>query len=142
MTFLLDTDVCVHLLRNTSTPREPFRRYAKRIGISAVTYAELRFGLERSVRRREAEENLERLCRDLDIVPFDQEAAAHYGKIRQELSRRGELIRPLDLLIAAHARSRDATLVTNNEREFARVPGLRIENWLRPDEPVSDRVEQ
>ena len=132
MTFLLDTDVCVHLLRNTGTPREPFRRNAKQIGISAVTYAELRFGLERSARRREGEENLERLCRDLDIVPFDQEAAAHYGEIRQELSRRGELIGPLDLLIAAHARSRDATLVTNNEREFGRVPDLQIENWLRP----------
>ena len=133
MTFLLDTDVCVHLLRHTSTPREPFQRYAKQIGISAVTYAELRFGLERSARRREGEESLERLCRDLDIASFDQEAAAHYGDIRQELSRRGELIGPLDLLIAAHARSRDATLVTNNEREFGRVPGLRVENWLRPD---------
>ena len=131
MTFLLDTDVCVHLLQNTSKPREPFRRYAKQIGISAVTYAELRFGLERSARRREGEENLELLCDDLDIAPFDQEAARHYGEIRQELSRRGALIGPLDLLIAAHARSRDATLVTNNEREFGRVPGLRIENWLR-----------
>lgn len=132
MTFLLDTDVCVHLLRDTSTSRKPFRRYAKQIGISAVTYAELRFGLERSARRHEGEESLEHLCRDLDIVPFDQEAAAHYGEIRQELSRRGALIGPLDLLIAAHARSREATLVTNNEREFGRVPGLRIENWLRP----------
>lgn len=133
MTFLLDTDVCVHLLRKTATPREPFRRYAKQIGISAVTYAELRFGLERSFRRREGEESLERLCRDLNIAPFDQEAAAHYGEIRQELSRRGELIGPLDLLIAAHARSLDVALVTNNEREFRRVPGLRIENWLRAD---------
>ena len=68
-------------------------------------------------------------------MPFDEDAAAHYGEIRQELSRRGELIGANDLLIAAHARSRDATLVTNNEREF--VPGLRIENWLRPDEAVS-----
>lgn len=133
MTFLLDTDVCVCLLQNTSTAREPFRRYAKEIGISAVTYAELRFGLERSARRREGEESLERLCSDLDIAPFDQEAASHYGEIRQELSRRGESIGPLDLLIAAHARSRDATLVTNNEREFGRVPDLRIENWLRPE---------
>lgn len=132
MTFLLDTDVCVHLLRNSSTPRERFRRYGKQVGISAITYAELRFGLERSARRREGEEDLEHLRRDLDVAPFDQEAAAHYGEIRQELSRRGELIGPLDLLIAAHARSLDATLVTNNEREFRRVPGLRIENWLRP----------
>ena len=101
--------------------------------MSAIAYAELRFGLARSTRRAENQERLEALCRGLDIVPFDEDAAVHYGEIRQELSRRGELIGANDLLIAAHARSRDATLVTNNEREFGRVPDLRIENWLRPE---------
>lgn len=135
---MLDTDVCVHLLRDRSAPRAPFRGHARETGISAVTYAELRFGLERSAHRRAGEKRLGLLCRDLDVAPFDQEAAADYGEIRQELSRRGELIGPLDLLIAAHARSLDATLVTNNEREFRRVPGLRVENWLRPAEAALD----
>lgn len=135
---MLDTDICVHLLRDRCAPRAPFRGHARQTGISAVTYAELRFGLERSAPRRAGEKRLELLCDDLDVAPFDQEAAAHYGEIRQELSRRGELIGPLDLLIAAHARSLDATLVTNNEREFRRVPGLRVENWLRPAEGALD----
>jgi len=133
VTFFLDTDVCVHLLRGEPAPRERFRRHAEETRLSAIAYAELQFGLARSTRRVQNRERLDALCRGLVIVPFDEDAAAHYGEIRQELSLRGELIGANDLLIAAHARSRDATLVTNNEREFARVPGLRIENWLSPD---------
>ena len=132
MTFFLDTDFCVHLLRGNGAPRERLRRHARELRLSAIAYAELRFGLARSARRTRNREQLEALCSGLEIVPFDEGAAAHYGEIRQELSRRGELIGANDLLIAAHARSHDATLVTNNEREFRRVPGLRVENWLRP----------
>ena len=133
MTFFLDTDICVHLLRGETAPREHFRQHAAETRLSAIAYAELRFGLERSTQRDENAERLEALCLGLDIVPFDDAAADHYGEIREALRRRGTLIGANDLLIAAHARSRGATLVTNNEREFRRVPDLRIENWLRPE---------
>ena len=137
--FLLDTDICIYLINRKEAPRERFRRNAGRTGISAISYAELCFGVAHSARVALNERLLQQFRTDLQIFPFDADAATHYGEIRQELGRRGELIGPHDLLIAAHARSRDATLVTNNEREFGRVPGLRTENWLRPERggPIS-----
>ena len=133
MRFFLDTDTCIYVINRKEGVRERFRQHAAHTGISAITYAELRFGVAHSTRVAENERLVQEFRDDLNVLPFDAAAARHYGEIRQELSRRGELIGPLDLLIAAHARSQDATLVTNNEREFARVPGLRIENWLRPE---------
>ena len=137
--FLLDTDICIYLINRKEAPRERFRRNAARTGVSAISYAELCFGVAHSARIALNERLLQQFRTDLQILPFDADAATHYGEIRQELGRQGALIGPHDLLIAAHARSRDATLVTNNEREFRRVPGLRTENWLRPERggPIS-----
>lgn len=139
MSFLLDTDICIHLINRKEAPRERFRRNAAQTGVSAISYAELCFGVAHSARIALNERLLQQFRTDLQILSFDADAATHYGEIRQELSRQGALIGPHDLLIAAHARSRDATLVTNNEREFGRVPGLRTENWLRPERggPIS-----
>ena len=133
MTFFLDTDICIYIINEKEAPRERFRRNAAQTGISAITYAELCFGVTHSARVALNERLLQEFRTGLKVLPFDADAARHYGDIREALQTRGELIGAHDLLIAAHARSRGATLVTNNEREFGRVPDLRIENWLRPE---------
>ena len=131
MSCLLDTDICVHLVNERDGAlRERFEANASGIRISAITHAELRFGAAHSVRIEENARELEALCLDLDILPFDVAAGVHYGEIRQTLVRRGPPIGANDLLIAAHARSAGATLVTNNEGEFGREPGLRMEKRL------------
>ena len=99
------------------------------MGISAITYAELRFGVENSARVEENMDRLERFLLPLEILPFDAEAARHYGQLRHELKRAGCPIGSNDLLIAAHALALAATLVTNNVREFARIDRLRVEQW-------------
>ena len=131
MTYLLDTNICIYVI-NTRSPkvvnrirREP----PESIGISAVTLAELEYGVSRS---RFPDRNRLALLEFLfpfKIMDFDQEAAARYGTIRNALERKGTPIGPLDLLLAAQARSRNLVFVTNNEREFKRIEGLRTENW-------------
>ena len=127
---MLDTDICIYLINERDEAlRERFEANASGICISAITHAELRYGAAHSTRVEENTREIEAFCLDLDILPFDVAAGVHYGEIRQALVRRGRPIGANDLLIAAHARSADATLVTNNEGEFGRVPGLRMENW-------------
>ena len=129
--FMLDTDMCIYLINERDQAlRRKFEENASSVCISSIAYAELCFGVAHSARVEENQRELQAFCLDLDILPFDAEAGARYGQIRQELVRRGETIGANDLLIAAHASGAHATLVTNNEREFGRVPGLRVENWL------------
>lgn len=129
--FMLDTDVCIYLINERDQDlRLKFEENASSVCISSITYAELCFGVAHSARVEENQRELQAFCLDLDILPFDAEAGACYGRIRQELALRGQPIGANDLLIAAHARGARATLVTNNEREFGRVDGLRVENWL------------
>lgn len=129
--YMLDTDMCIYLINERDQAlRQKFEENASSVCVSSITYAELCFGVAHSARVEENQQELQAFCLDLDILPFDTEAGVHYGRIRQELARRGQTIGANDLLIAAHATSADATLVTNNEREFGRVPGLRVENWL------------
>ena len=97
--------------------------------ISAITYGELHYGAERSQQRPHALESLGHLVSLLIVVPLPGEAATAYGEIRAALEARGEMIGGNDLWIAAHAKSAGLTLVTNNEREFKRVPGLKLQNW-------------
>ena len=131
MMFMLDTDICIYLINERDeTLRTRFEANSSGICISAVTHAELRYGAAHSARVEENTREIEAFCLDLDILPFDAAAGVHYGEIRQALVSRGRPIGANDLLIAAHARSAGATLVTNNEGEFGRVPGLRVENWL------------
>ena len=129
--FLLDTNICIYLINNRDgVLRERFEANAADIRISSITYAELCYGVAHSARQAANAQELEVFLIDLDILPFDQNAGRHYGEIRHALAIRGEPIGANDLLIAAHACSANATLVTNNAREFERVPGLRVENWM------------
>jgi len=131
MKILLDTDICIYAI-NRKQPEilERVRDYQiGEVGISSITYAELRFGVENSNRIGDNMERLERFVLPLEIIPFDAEAGRQYGRIRTDLKRAGCPIGSNDLLIAAHALSLNATLVTNNTREFERVVGLRVEQW-------------
>lgn len=131
MRILLDTDICIYTI-NHRTPESLARLgayQAGEVGISAVTYAELRYGVENSPRSAQNLPVLERFVLPLEILAFDTEAARHYGRIRAALKRAGTPIGGNDLLIAAHALSLGVTLVTNNQREFSRVPDLHIEQW-------------
>ena len=133
MRLLLDTNICVYLL-NRSFPKLTERVLARRpdeLAISAVTAAELAYGAAKSEHHAKSQARLELLLSELPVVAFDDHAAAVYGGVRADLSRKGTPIGPLDTLIAAHALALGTPLVTNNVREFRRVPGLTVENWVR-----------
>lgn len=131
--YLLDTNICIYIAKRQ--PPEVRRRFADlaagEAAISLVTWAELLYGVEGSSRRREAHAVLAELRRALPVLSLSEDTAGHYASIRSELRRSGEIIGNNDLWIAAHARSLGTVLVTNNEREFQRVPGLVLENWAR-----------
>jgi tRNA(fMet)-specific endonuclease VapC len=131
MKVLLDTDICIYAInQRTPGPLERLRTYAiGDVGVSAITYAELRYGIENSARPEANTERLERFLLPVEILPFDTEAGRHYGRVRRQLRLAGLPIGSNDLLIAAHAVSLDVALVTNNVREFERVDGLRVERW-------------
>lgn len=127
---LLDTNICIYIIN--SRPPEVLARFQRYrlgdIGISTVVAAELAFGVAKSGSERNRRA-LEMFLAPLDILTFDERAVWAYGDLRADLEKRGQGIGSLDTMIAAHALSLDATLVTNNAREFERVPGLRLENW-------------
>jgi tRNA(fMet)-specific endonuclease VapC len=129
---LLDTNICVYVLK--TRPPEVLERFngfgREELAISVITAMELRVGAVRADGTHYPE-RVETLLGALEIVPLGVETIDVFAKTKVDLQRRGELIGPLDLLIAAHALSLDATLVTNNEREFRRVAGLRVENWVK-----------
>lgn len=131
MKYLLDTNICVHLMNRTrpNLARRILLYHPEDIFISAITASELAYGAEKSQRRAQAETALARLLAKVAVVPFDRPAAAAYGRIRAELQSRGQPIGPLDTLIAAHAQALRAAVVTNNTREFCRVPDLLVEDW-------------
>jgi len=127
---MLDTNICIYVIN--SRPAIVLERFRlERLGdiaISSVTAAELAFGVAKSgsVRNRQA---LEMFLSTLEILPFDESAIWHYADIRADLERRGQPIGTLDTMIAAHALTTNTILVTNNTREFERIPRLRVENW-------------
>ena len=132
MRVLFDTDICIYLIRQR--PSEVLRRFEEyevgEIGISSITVAELYFGACKSRRVAQNTRALEQFLLPLEVVEFDLEAAFAYGDIRTTLEKQGTPIGPLDTLIAAQAVSLGVTLVTNNTREFARVPNLTLDNWV------------
>lgn len=132
MKVLLDTNICIYIIkRHPLAVIERFKRFAiGDIGISVVTLAELEYGVSKSRDVKRNRHALEQFITPLVVARFDQEAAVIYGTIRAHLEQKGQPIGSMDLLIAAHARSLDVRLVTNNENEFKRVPELRIENWV------------
>ncbi len=134
--FVLDTDICIYLLN-----RRPGHEYILKpmdgrsygeILLSAITLAELRYGIAASQRREANLSKLELFLAQFEVAPFDEAAAATYGPIRAYLRAKGTPIDPLDTLISGHTKALGATLVTNNTAEFSHVPGLKLENWLEP----------
>ena len=130
--YLLDTNICIEIIRERSTAAIARLRRSRleELGISSITFAELRHGVSRSAHPDRNLLALAKFCTAVQVLPFDQAAAIAYGDARCALERKGTPIGPLDLLIAAHGLSIGATLVTNNEREFRRVNGLKVANWL------------
>lgn len=132
MKVMLDTNICIYVIKQH--PQSVLQRFrffpVGDIGISAITLAELEYGAARSGRPKTNREALEEFISALDVAAFDRQATEAYGKVRAVLEKKGRPIGAMDLLIAAHALSLGVRLVTNNEREFRRVPGLRVENWV------------
>tara|TARA_B100001996_G_C18458824_1_gene515256 strand:- start:229 stop:633 length:405 start_codon:yes stop_codon:yes gene_type:complete len=132
MIYMLDTNICIYLIKQS--PKHLLERVqAMNVGdlcISSITLSELRYGVEKSQRRQHNLGALDDFVLPLEIISFDAEAAAHYGYIRHYLASKGRVIGALDILIAAHALAAKAILVTNNVKEFSRVPDLKVENWV------------
>ena len=132
MMYLLDSNM---LSRLSSDPRGPISRKiethgAENVVTSTIVAGEVEFGLELK-KSEKLRRNMEAVLRSIKVAPLEEAACGYYGKLRAELKTKGTPIGPNDLWIAAHALALDATLVTANESEFSRVPGLKIENWLR-----------
>lgn len=129
--YMLDTNICIYILKNRH--QDLLRKLdvipAGSICVSVVTYAELRYGVERSSSKRLNQRVLDIFLSHLTILTWDTAAADQYAKTRAFLESKGTPIGNMDLLIAAHALSHKNTLVTHNTREFSRVPGLKIEDW-------------
>ena len=133
MRYLLDTNVCVDYLRGRHAPlvRRIQEASPQNLCVSTVVVAELWYGAEKSTRQRDNHERIDQLVEEMTVLPFDLQAAATFGRIRRELERRGTVIGPYDMLIAAHALATGLIVVTDNEEEFRRVTGLGVENWSR-----------
>lgn len=135
MKYLLDTNTCIYLIKRK--PIQVIRKMMKMkiedIGISTITLSELQYGIEKS---RFPEQNQIALLEFLipfGILDFDQKASSEYGRIRAVLEKKGKPIGPLDMLIAAAAISQKLVLVTNNVKEFKRIEGLMVENWVKDE---------
>ena len=128
--YLLDTNIVIYTMKNRPQQiRRSFKAQQGRMGISSVTLGELVFGAEHSQQVERNLADIEALTARLEVLPFDEAAAYHFGQIRAELYRMGRPIGPYDMMIAGHARACGLKLVTNNTNEFKRVQGLIIENW-------------
>lgn len=131
MRYLLDTNTCIYLMKGSTGVLEHFLTKRKSgVGISSITVAELYYGVFNSAFPEKNSINLTNFFAGIDILEFDSGAAIEYGRIRALLRQKGTPIGQMDMLIAAHAKSRDMILVTNNVGEFERVGGLVLENWL------------
>ncbi len=131
MKYMLDTNICIYVIKHK--PEKVFRKLKEidpeDVCVSAVTYAELVHGVEKSSAVERNRLALAMLLAGIEIKDFDISAANHYGKIRADLEKKGTPIGPLDMMIAGHAQSLQLTVVTNNMKEFSRVEDLLIENW-------------
>ena len=132
--FLLDTNICIYIQRNK--PAEVLARFRKlrhgEAGISAITHGELLFGAMKSRQRERALAEIDELTLWVPALVLPETASRRYATLRADIEAAGKPIGGNDLWIAAHAVAADLILVTNNEREFKRVPGLRVQNWVNP----------
>lgn len=129
--FLLDTNIVIYVMkRRPPELLDVFNAHANHMAISVVTLAELMHGAEKSSQPNSNFAAIEDFCSRLEVLPYTAKAAQHYGSIRAALEKIGQPIGVNDLHIAAHARSEGLILVTNNMKEFAKVPALQVENWV------------
>jgi len=129
--YMLDTNIVIYTLKDRPAKvRAAFKLHSGEMCLSSVSFGELIYGAEKSTRVEHNLGVIEGLAARLGIQSFDTHAAIHFGQLRAELARAGRLIGPYDMMIAGHARALGLILVTNNRREFNRVPGLRVENWV------------
>jgi tRNA(fMet)-specific endonuclease VapC len=129
--YMLDTNICIYVMK-TYPPglREKFNSLAEQLCISSITLGELHYGAEKSARRAENLRAIENFAARLEVLAFGGKAATHYGQLRAEVERSGTPCGLHYMQIGGHARSEGLILVTNNTREFDRMPGLRVENWV------------
>lgn len=134
MIYMLDTNICIYAMKKR--PEKVLQRLRNELDsgvcISSITLAELEYGMKHSSNPAKNEQALLRFLVPFSVLPFGSAAASEYGEIRAYLQSQGTPIGPLDMLIAGHARAEKLILVTNNVREFERVPNLEIENWADP----------
>ncbi len=129
--YMLDTNIVIYTIKNRpASVRQSFKQHEGQMCISSITWAELIYGVERSSKPEQNLHDIEGLVARMEIVPFEEKAAVHFGQLRAELYRQGNPIGPYDMQIAGHARSLGLILVTNNLKEFAKAPGIRTENWV------------
>ncbi len=134
--YMLDTNIVIYVIkRRPPALRQVFNQHVGQIGISTITFAELMHGVEKSSVPERNLRTVEDFVSRIEVLPYDSDAALHYGDIRADLERKGTTIGVNDLHIAGHARSAGLVLVTNNSREFERVEGLRVIDWT---EEVTD----
>lgn len=133
MKYMLDTNICIYVIKRR--PAAVIERFLMHdpgdICISSITYAELMHGVAKSQAQEKNQIALSLFLSPIAILDFDNAAAEEYGRVRADLEKKGTPIGPMDMLIAAHAKAAGLTLVTNNTREFARVDGLLIEDWVK-----------
>ncbi len=134
MRYLLDTNICIYIIKQS--PPSVFKRFRTlkvgEVGISAITYYELQFGISKSLRPKENQLALTEFLAPLEVLDLPAAAAQIFGELRAFLQKQGTPIGNYDLLIATHALHLGLTLITNNTHEFERVPGLKVENWINP----------
>jgi tRNA(fMet)-specific endonuclease VapC len=132
MNYILDTNICIYIIKRK--PQNVLDKLSQvplgLVGISVITLSELVYGVRKSAFPEKNMEALKQFLIPFELFQFDYNCAIEYGYIRSDLEKKGALIGPLDMLIAAHAKSLGHILVTNNEKEFKRVEGLQIENWV------------
>jgi len=129
--YMLDTNICIYVIKRRPIQLlEIFNKYSGHMCVSSITLGELIHGAEKSSQPEGNRKNVEDFISRLDVLSYDENAAGHYGDIRADLEKKGSVIGVNDLHISGHARSRGLILVTNNVKEFDRVEGLRLENWV------------
>jgi tRNA(fMet)-specific endonuclease VapC len=129
--YMIDTNIAIYTLKNRPDKvRATFKKHSGEMCLSSVSMGELIYGAEKSARVENNLSIIEGLGARLKVESFDMKAAMHFGQLRAELAKSGKLIGPYDMMIAGHARALGLILVTNKQREFDRVSGLRVENWV------------
>lgn len=131
--YMLDTNICIYIIkRKPANVIERLRQSrVSQVGISTITLSELEYGVAKSIKPEQNQFALAQFLAPMEILSYGDEAAQQYGRLRAFLEKQGMSIDSLDMLIAAHVLSIDTILVTNNEKEFSRVPGLKIDNWVK-----------